>query len=82
MGCTPQAYKACTCPPSRLEKEPGVSNRDIKGLMDGGAYMSEATSWSDTPPCVANGEQDMAAVFALGEGYVVSYRGIHVRLAH
>ena len=36
LGCTPQAYKAFACPASRPNKEPGVSNRDISGLMDGG----------------------------------------------
>ena len=30
---------------------------------DGGAYTSEARSWSDNPPCAADGRQDMAAVF-------------------
>lgn len=28
----------------RLKKEPRVSNRDITGLMNGGAYMSEGRS--------------------------------------
>ena len=26
-------------------------------------YMSEAKSWSDTPPCAEHGGQDMVAVF-------------------
>ena len=63
-GCPPQAYKTCACPAARLKKEPGVSNRDISGLMDGGAYMSEARSWSDTPPCAADGRQDTVSVFS------------------
>ena len=42
LGCTPQVYKAYTYPVLRPRKEPRVSNRDISGLMDGGAYMSEA----------------------------------------
>ncbi|XP_057552112.1 heat shock factor 2-binding protein isoform X1 [Hippopotamus amphibius kiboko] len=33
----------------------------INGLMDGGAYRSEARSWNDSPP----GVQDMEEVFAL-----------------
>ena len=33
--------------------------------MDGGAFMSEARSWSDTPLCVVDGGQDMA-IFPLG----------------
>ena len=68
LCCTPQAYKACACPASRLKKEPGVSNRDINGLMDGGADLSEARSWSDTPACVVDSGQDMAAVFPPGFG--------------
>ena len=35
--------------------------------MDGGAYMSEARSWRDTPSRVVNGRQDMVAVFTPGE---------------
>ena len=50
-----------------LKKEPGVSDRDISGLVDGGSYMSEARSWSDIPPCAADGGQGMAAVFSPGE---------------
>ena len=30
--------------------------------------MSEPKSWCDTSPCVVDGTQDMAAVFALGKG--------------
>ena len=30
--------------------------------------MSEARSWSDTPPSAADGGQDMVAVFAPGGG--------------
>ena len=37
--------------------------------------MSEARSWSDIPPCAADGGQDMAAIFAPGEGEIASYRG-------
>ena len=51
----------------KTKKEPGVSNRDIiSGLTDGGAYMSEARSWSNTPLHAADSEEDMAAVFASG----------------
>ena len=64
LGCTPQAYKACACPDSRPKQEPRVSNRDINSLMDGGAYTSEAGSWSDTPPCAADDGQAMVAIFA------------------
>ena len=44
------------------------SNREINGLMYGGAYTSEARSWSDTPLYAANGQQDMEPVLAPGEG--------------
>ena len=83
LGCTPQAYKPCTCPASRLKKKPRVSNRDINSLMDWGAYTSEARSWSDTPLCVAEGRQDLAAVLApQGEGRLPFIGGIDVRLVH
>ena len=61
LRCTPQAYKACVCPALRPKKEPGVRNRDVSGLADGGADLSEARSWSDTPACVVDGGQDKAA---------------------
>ena len=31
--------------------------------MDGGAYTSEARSWSDTPPCAVRSGPDLVAVF-------------------
>ena len=44
--------------------------------------MSEAKSWSNTPPCVTDRRQDMAVVFAVGWGgigggwgEVTSYKG-------
>lgn len=41
----------------------------MHGLVDEGAYVSEARSWSDTPLCVVDGRQDMVAVFVPeGEG--------------
>ena len=51
---------------SRWKKEPGVSNRDTNGLMEGGSYMSETISWNDPPPWGGNGGQDMVSVFAPG----------------
>ena len=84
---TPQADKPCTCPASKLKKEPRVSNRDLHGLMDGGSYMSEARSWGNTPPGTADGGQDKVAVFAPGgkgrlpvtrelmSGWLISYQG-------
>ena len=66
FGCTQQAYKAYICPALRLKKEPGVSNRDISGLMNGGSYMSETRFRSDTLPCAAHSGQYMVAVFIPG----------------
>ena len=63
-GLHPQAYKACACPASRLKKQPGVSNRDTSGLMDGGVYRSEASFWRDTPLCAVDSGQDVVAGFA------------------
>ena len=69
-----------------LQKSP-ESVRDISVLMDGGAYMSEARSWRDTPPCLVNGRQDLVAVFTPGKkgrlpfigeftsGVLISYQG-------
>lgn len=38
------------------------------GLTDEGSLLSEARSWRNTPPCEADGEQDMAAVWLPGGG--------------
>lgn len=46
-----RTHRPHTHPASRLKKELQGSNRDINVLMDGGAYLSEAGSWSNTPPC-------------------------------
>ena len=35
-GCSPQSSKPCSCPDLRMKKEPGDSDRDINGLLDGG----------------------------------------------
>ena len=61
LGCT-----LTGSPASRRKKEPGVSNRDISGLMDAGAYTLETRSWRDTLLCVAQGGQNMVAVFTPG----------------
>lgn len=55
LGCTLQARKPCTCLSLITKEEPGVSNRDIRDLVDGGSYVSESRSWTDNPPCVAGG---------------------------
>ena len=75
LGCRLQACNACTCPVSKPKKESGVSNRDIGGLMDGGAYLSEARSWR-TPQSLQQtaGRTGRQAVFTPGseEGEVSS----------
>ena len=75
LGCRLQACNACTCPVSKPKKESGVSNRDIGGLMDEGAYLSEARSWR-TPQSLQQtaGRTGQQAVFAPGseEGEVSS----------
>lgn len=61
-----------TCPflaqlQNREEGSPGVRNRDISGLMDGGTYISEAYP-GVTPQCVWQlAGRTRAAVF-IGEG--------------
>lgn len=75
LGCTPQA-----CPASRRKEEPGVSDRDIDGLMDGGGYMPEARSWKYTPLCVADCGQDVAAVFVPGVAGGYQLQGLAHRL--
>lgn len=49
-------------PATRPKKEPGYSDRDISGLIEGGSYTSEARSWGNTPPCAANSKQDTASL--------------------
>ena len=73
LGCTSQACKACTHPALRQEKEPGVCDRDIHGLMDGGAYTSRARSWSNAPPCAPAGHG--GSLRSWREGDIASYRG-------
>lgn len=47
LGCT-HSLQSLYLFSFKTEQEPGV--RDISGLMDGGAYPSEARSWIHTPP--------------------------------
>ena len=79
MGCTLQAYKACVCPAIRLKKEPGVSHRDISGLLD----RRFLQFWSDTPLYTAKRGQDTAAVFAAGgRRRLPVFGGNDIRLAY
>lgn len=48
-------------PETVQQKEPGVSDRDISGLMDEEFHTSEAKFWSGTPPCLVVSGQEMAA---------------------
>ena len=83
VGLHLQACKPCTCPSLGLKKEPGVRDRDVSGLMDGGSYMSEARCWSDTSLCRADDWQDRAASLApKGRGRLPVIGGIDGRLAH
>ena len=54
---------------------------NISGLMDGGAYMSEARSWSNTPVCSGQWAGKQWQLLLSGQGEVTSYRGNKVRLA-
>ena len=62
LGCTPQACKPCSCPATGWKTEPGVSTRDVSDLLDRKSNKSEAKVWSDTPPPVAGGRQDVTAI--------------------
>jgi len=48
----------------KTEEGTPVSDKDISGLMDRGAYTTEARSWSNTPPCTVDGTEDVMAGFA------------------
>lgn len=75
LGCTPQVFRACTCPASRLKKEPSVSNRDISGLMNGGSLHVWSRILEQHP--TSSQLTGHGAVFAPqgggGEGEIASY---------
>ena len=53
--------------------------------MDRGAYLSEARSWSNTPPCVTDDRRDtvLIAVFTpRGRGRLPVIKGVDIKLAH
>ena len=55
-------------------KELGVSNTDISGLKDGGAFLKQG------PGAIPDCRKDLAAVFAPGEeGELANYREIDIR---
>lgn len=72
LGCTPQAYNTCVCLYLRWRKEPGGSNRDIKGLRDGGAYTSEARSYS---VYIGKPTGPGSSLYSLREEDATSFRG-------
>ena len=51
LGCLPQASKTWACPPSRPKTEPTASDRDTSMTRLEETYVSQARSWSHTPPC-------------------------------
>ena len=67
--CTLQALHL---PSLETKEEPGSSNRDINGLMDRGAYMSRARSWSNT----SRVWQMVGRTWQQGKREITSYRGI------
>lgn len=50
LGCTPAGCKPCAFPASREKKGPGVSDRDINGLMDGDGGLTCLKQGSGAPP--------------------------------
>lgn len=83
LRCTLHTCKPCTCPALRPNKEPRVSNRDVSGLRDGGTFVSEARSLSDTLLCAADDKQDTAIISATwGRRRLPYIEGIDIRWAH
>ena len=57
LGRLPQASKNWACPPSRPKTEPTASDRDTSVSSLGETYVSQARSWSHTPPCGEHGRR-------------------------
>lgn len=57
LGRLPQASKTWACPPSRPKTEPTASDRDTSMTSLGETYVSQARSWSHTPPCGEDGRR-------------------------
>ena len=94
LGCPPQAYKPCACPIKTKERTQNQQQRhqwfNWQGVgVRGGrkAYISEARTWSNTPPCAVDTWWGMVAIFTPGSkghlpgvgelrsGGLVSYQG-------
>ena len=83
VGLDPAGLQALQLPSleTEIEEEPGDSDRDINGLIDGGILPK--VSWSNTPPCAADSEQEIAAVFTTwGRRRLPFIEGIDIRLSH
>lgn len=68
LGCILQSWKPCNSLASRPKNELEDSDRDISGLLDRGIlHVQNKGSWRDTPLCIADSWQDMAATFTTWE---------------
>ena len=63
-----QSYRGSPFPALRSKKEPKVRDRFISGLMHQGSHMSEAWSWTHTPPCAVVCVQDVVVFFPSSGG--------------
>lgn len=85
LGCTLRPTKlhlpvSSTC---SSKEESRVGDREINGLPDGGAYVSEAGSGRDAPTvCSRLQDRTWWQAWLLGAGKVTSDGGTQVRLAH
>ena len=68
LSCRSPSCKPCTCPASRLQKKPRISDRDIIVLIAVGSYLSKEGSRRDTPQCAADNSQDVVAGFTTWGG--------------
>ena len=88
LGYIPQAHKPRTGPATGQKgraQRVSVKNRDISDLTDGGAYPSEARSWSNTPlwesegktwqQASLSGEGRLPVIGELTSGGLISYQG-------
>ena len=83
VGLHPTDLQALCLRSFKTKKRAQSAIRDINGLMDGGAFTSEARSWSNISPCVAYGMAGHGGTLCSpGEGEITSYRGIDVRWAY
>ena len=79
LDCTFRPY---ACPASRLKKEPRVSNRDINGLVNGRAYMSEVRSWMTSHNVQKMGGRTWHRLHSKGKGKLPGIGKIGIRLVY